>query len=61
MCKINYEGHVNLLIQTIGKKETNVFKIFANTKIIDFNYTCKIKHVCKGVPLGLHNIEITLI
>ena len=27
------------------KKEKNVFKIFANTKIIDFNHTCKIKHV----------------
>ena len=27
------------------KKEKNVFKIFANTKIINFNHTCKIKHV----------------
>jgi hypothetical protein len=25
----------------IGKKEKNVFKIFANTKIIDFNHTCR--------------------
>jgi hypothetical protein len=32
-----------LLIKTIAKKEKNVFKIFANTKIIDFNHTCKIK------------------
>ena len=50
-----------LLIKTIGEKEKNVFKIFANTKIIDFNHTCKIKHVWKSVPLGLHNTEITLI
>ena len=34
-----------LLIKIIGRKEKNVFKIFANTKIIDFNHTCKIKHV----------------
>jgi hypothetical protein len=34
-----------LLIKTIGRKEKNVFKIFANTKIIDFNHTCKIKRV----------------
>jgi hypothetical protein len=27
-----------LLIKTIGRKEKNVFKIFANTKIIDFNH-----------------------
>jgi hypothetical protein len=34
-----------LPIKTSGRKEKNVFKIFANTKIIDFNHTCKIKHV----------------
>ena len=50
-----------LILKTIGKKEKNVFKIFANTKIIDFNHTCKIKHVWKSVTLGLHNTEITLI
>ena len=27
------------------KKRKNVFKTFVNTKIIDFNHTCKIKHV----------------
>ena len=43
------------------KKEKNVFKIFANTNIINLNHTCKIKHVWKSVALGLHNIEITLI
>jgi hypothetical protein len=32
-------------VKTIGKKEKYVFKIFANTTIIDFNHTCKIKHV----------------
>jgi hypothetical protein len=31
-------------IKTIGRKEKNVFRIFANTKIIDFNHTYKIKH-----------------
>jgi hypothetical protein len=46
--------------KTIGKKEKKIFKIFASTKIIDFNHTCKIKHVWKSVPLGLHNTEITL-
>jgi hypothetical protein len=34
------------------KKEKNVFKIFANIKIIDFNHTCYIKHVWKSVPFG---------
>ena len=29
----------------IGRKDKNVFKTFVNTKIIDFNHTCKIKHV----------------
>ena len=27
------------------KRKKNVFKIIANTKMIDFNNTCKIKHV----------------
>jgi hypothetical protein len=38
-----------LLIKTLGKKEENVFKIFANTMIIDFNHACKIKHFWKSV------------
>jgi hypothetical protein len=44
---ISRTGNTRILAEDnkiIGIKEKNVFKIFANTKIIDFNYTCKIKH-----------------
>jgi hypothetical protein len=48
-----------LLIKTIGRKEKNVFKIFANTKIIDFNHTC-LKKCSIGVTQYRNNVDIKI-